>query len=230
MTKPENQIWAYLHNELPPEKKELFEQALENDPDLRVALEESRAMHKDLEYALPRFSTEEGTDDQLEEQLLAEWEAEHPEYAEVPALNPRRKILQFTLPLAAAAAAVILLSLSLQTGPVQWQRTAYGTPPQLRDQSNAQARYSRAQLKEIDQKFKQAVESASQHAEQWILQVSLQELTDGALAIEISGYPRHKPDSPKTWSEHYQSLEEFHDNIPVLAKQIAVGMAGYNEL
>ncbi len=233
MTTHSEQIWAYLHNELAPEEKDRFEQALHSDPHLREALDACRETHQELESILPLLDGEDAAaDDQLEERLLAEWEAEHPEYAETPIRRPRRKILYFSLPLAAAAAAVILLSLSLQTKPIHWQRTAYGTAPQLRGQPEMQPHYTRTELKQINRELQKAIEI---HIEQlpvlpdpWKLKIYLQELANGALSVEISGHPRADPVQSTQWNRGFQSLEIFRESIPLLGKQVADDLAGQN--
>jgi len=229
MTAPIDQIWAYLHDELAPEEKDRFEQALQSDPALRDALDACRETHGELATLLPLLDREDtAVDDQLEEKLLAEWEAEHPEYAEAPAQKPRRKILQFTLPLAAAAAAVILLNLSLPR-PIHWQRTTYGTGPQLRGQLGAPPHYTRAELKQITRELQKVIEShLTEPPDQWVLKISMQELANGALAIEISGRPRAKAGLSKHWNKNFQSLETFHSTIPAFGKQVADDLAGRN--
>ncbi|MCF7817099.1 MAG: hypothetical protein K9M54_04390 [Kiritimatiellales bacterium] len=223
MTSPADQIWAYLHNELAPEQKERFEQALQNDPGLRDALEECQATHTELASLLPLLDTAGESDDQLEERLLAEWETEHPEYAERSVQTPRRNILRFTLPLAAAAAAaLILLALPWNPGPVRWQRTAYGTAPQLRGQPAEQPHYTRAELKQTSRELQEAIESRLADAPgRWVLQISLQELAAGSLSVEISGHPRADANRSSHWSQSFQTLELFRANIPLLGKQVA---------
>jgi hypothetical protein len=227
MTEPSDQIWAYLHDELAPEEKVRFEQELQNNPELLDALDACRETHGEMEHTLPLLDEDEITDDQLEEQLIAEWEAEHPEYAEAPAQKQNRKILRFTLPLAAAAAAMVLLSLSLQTGPVHWQRTVYGTGPQLRGQLGAQPHYTRAELKQTTRDLQETIESRlTELPEPWKLKVHIQELAEGALAVEISGYPHADSNRLLLWTENFQNLKTFHSSIPVLGKQVADDLAG----
>ncbi len=152
MKDPADWTWTYLHNELTPKEKALFEQTLQNDPGLRRKLDECRAVHGQLKTLLPLFNNAESDDDQLEKNLLAQWEAEHPEYAEKPATDkPRSKILRFALPLAAAAAAAILFA--LPAAPIHWQRTVYGAAPQLRGQPAARAQRGDAAAAVLAQKF-----------------------------------------------------------------------------
>lgn len=233
MTTHSDQIWAYLHNELAPEEKNRFEQALHSDPRLREALDACRETHRELESVLPLLDGEDtAANEQLEERLLAEWEAEHPEYAETPVRRPHRKILYFSLPLAAAAAAIILLSLSLQTKPIHWQRTAYGTAPQLRGQSGMQPHYTRTELKQINRELQKAIETHLEQfpvlSEPWKLRIYLQELAHGALSVEISGHPRAEPNLSTHWNKSFQSLEIFRESIPMLGKQVADDLAGQN--
>ncbi len=220
MSTPSDQLWAYLHSELAPEENERLEQALQNDPALRKALEECRATHNELRNALPRLNEKEMTDEQLENELLAEWENEHPEFAEAPAQKPNRNILRFTLPLAAAAALVILFS--LHSDPIRWQRTAYGSAPQLRGEPAAQPYYTRAKLKQINRELQEAVETAGRPPEKWTLKIHLQELADGALEIEVAG---RSAETSRVWKERFQSLENFRQKVPEFGKQIADDLA-----
>ncbi|MBL7017194.1 MAG: hypothetical protein ISR84_06525 [Kiritimatiellales bacterium] len=223
MTAPADKIWATLHNELTPKDREQFEQARQEDPALNDALEECRATHQ----VLAELGREALSDEQLADKLMAEWAAEHPEYAESPA---RRRTLRFALPLAAAAALVLLLT--LPAGPIRWQRTLYGNTPQLRGEPAAQAGYARADLKQAARELQDAVEAFGDPAEKWTLQITLQELADGALDVEVSGSRRENsnawknsgakaPPSSNAWKKSFQSLENFRQNIPRFGKQIA---------
>lgn len=230
MTNPSDQIWAYIHKELAPAEKEHFEKSLQSDPLLREALEASLKTHEHLEYLLPLLDGEDVmTNDQLEERLLTEWEVEHPEYAEASAQKPRRKLLWFTLPLAAAAAAVISL-LALPQEPIHWQRTAYGTGPQLRGPSSAKAHYTRAELKQINRELQDAVgthlEQLIELQEPWNLKIHLQELANGSLAAEVAGHPRTDSDASRFWNIRFSSLESFRENIPLFGMQVAEDIAG----
>lgn len=144
-----DQVWAYLHNELTPEERTRFEQALAVDSSLRETLEECRTMHRELNMLGDR---------QLEEHLLAEWESEHPEFRE-PRSRSRLRIIRFMLPLAAAAALLVIFVLPRQEGPVRWQRTIYGAAPQLRGESSgAQPHYTHQELQHVSQTLKETVE------------------------------------------------------------------------
>jgi anti-sigma factor RsiW len=213
MTDPLHQIWDYLHNELSPEDKERFEQALQNDPSLQKALEEHHSTHQ----ALTELGNTPLSDEQLTDKLMAEWAAEHPEYAETPAPRTGRKILYISAPVAAAAAAVIFL-FSLSSGPIDWQRTLYGSAPQLRDGSSVQPFYSRSELKQVANELQDAVEADSNPSGKWLLGIVLQELADGALAVEVSG---RSDTASNVWKKTFQSLENFRENIPMFGKQIA---------
>lgn len=214
-----DQIWAYLHDELPADERERFEQALADDASLRDALEECRAMHEDLEQL---------SDLRLEDQLLAEWEAEHPQFQEERKPG-RAKIIRFTLPLAAAAAIILLLALPLSQGPVHWQRTLYGIAPQLRGYAETQARYSRADLKRINTELQSAIEehlaALPTPPADWKLQIQLQELAGGHLAVEVSGHPVDQPDVEKLWEDVFQSQTSETENISSLARRIATDIA-----
>ena len=234
MTAPEDQIWAYLQNELAPEDKERFEQTMKNDPSLREALEESQIVHGELKGILPLIGEEE-SDGLLEDKLLAAWEAGHPKFSEAPRRSHTR-ILRFTLPLAAAAAAIVLLSVSFNSNPIRWQRTAYGSAPQLRGEPAMQPHYSRANLKQINRELQDTVEAACRPSEKWTLRISLQELAEGALVVEVSGSQRgvsnawktegvKTPPSSKHWNKNFQTLENFRANIPRFGKQIADDIA-----
>lgn len=225
MKDPANWIWAYLHNELSAEETALFEQALKNNDALRQELDECRATHKSLETLLPEFDTATTSHQKLEETLLAEWEAEHPEYAEKPAADkPRAKILRFALPLAAAAAAVILFALPSPS--IRWQSTVYGDAPQLRGVIGAQPYYTRDDLKQISRDLQNAVEAAGKPPVHWTLQISLQELAEGALEVEVSGHPRGTSGPSRVWNKNFQTLETFRRNLPMFGKQIASDLAG----
>lgn len=223
MTAPADQLWAYLHNELAPEEKMIFEQAVQSNPVLHQKLNEYRATHEQLKNILPLLNDEKISDEHLEEALLTEWESEHPEYAERPARKPLGKILRFTLPLAAAAAAAILLA--LPSASIHWQKTIYGSAPQLRGQPIAKTHYTRAELKQASRELQNAVNEACRQPERWNLQISLQELADGALAVEVSGHLRGNSGVSKIWNKNFQGLEPFRQEIPRFGKQIADDLA-----
>lgn len=223
MTAPADQLWAYLHNELTPEEKKLFEQAVQNNPVLRQKLNEYKTTREQLKNVLPLLTDEENLDKHLEENLLAEWQSEHPEYAERPAQSPTRKILRFTLPLAAAAAAAILFA--LPSAPIHWQNTIYGSAPQLRGQPITKTHYTRAELKQASRELQDAVNDACSQPERWTLQISLQELADGALAVEVSGHLRGNSGVSKIWNRNFNALETFRREIPSFGKQIADNLA-----
>lgn len=225
MTDPAEWIWAYLHNELAPEDKTRFEEALQNDATLRAALDEYRATHTRLKDLMPHIDEVALDNQKLEESLLAEWESEHPEYAETSADQPRRKILRFALPLAAAAAAAILL-FALPSDPIRWQRTLYGSSPQLRGQSAAQPRYTQSDLNPAVDQLQKIISNTGQLTEQWNLQVSLQELADGALSVEVAGQPRRNRGFSRVWNENFQTLEDFRQKLPRFGKQIADDLTG----
>ena len=212
MTAPADNIWAYLHNELSPAEIERFEQALTEDPALREALDECRMTHEGL-TALGQKTL---SNEQLEEQLLADWVAEHPEYAEEPSQPTRRKILRLSLPLTAAAAVVILLA--LPSKPIRWQNTAYGKAPQLRGESAMSPHYTREDLKKAASELQNTINSTDNDPKKWTLQILLQELINGALTVEVSGQSQG---ASMTWAEHFQSLEEFRQKIPMFGKKIA---------
>ena len=231
MTSPSNQIWAYLHNELSSEEKMLFEQALQKDPGLRKTLEDFRITHHELTDLLPLPVEEENFDSALEGKLLAEWENEYPEFAEAPAEKPHRNILRFTLPLAAAAALVILFSLPWNSAPVHWQRTAYGSAPKLRGEPVTQPHYTRTELKQAVRELQQAVKISADQPERWKLQIRIQELAHGSLEVEVTGNPHRKNNGygdSVVWKERFQGLEDFHQKVPLFGKQIADDLAGQN--
>ncbi len=87
MNAPADKIWASLHNELTPDEKEQFEQVLKDDPLLCEMLKKRRASHEALTELGPDILSNE----QLEERILAEWSADHPEYAEKPPPPPPAK-------------------------------------------------------------------------------------------------------------------------------------------
>jgi len=221
-----NQIWAYIHNELPPDKKEHFEQVLQSDPLLREALQACRQTHRELESVLPMLD-EEVDDTQLEKQLLDEWEAAHPEHAETPTHKPHRKIIYLSAPLAAAAAATFLL-LALPQKPIHWQRTAYGTAPQLRGQSNAESHYTRTELKQINRELQIGIEThlkqRPESSKPLKLKIHIQELLNGALVVEISEHPEES----NVWNQSFQNLEIFRTEIPRFGKRIADELADRN--
>jgi len=224
MIDPINRIWAYLHNEMDAEEKEFFQQALRVDAELREEVERCRATHYELKNLLPNIGNEE-SNEALEARLLTKWETEHPEYVEAPRRKMPRRILLYPPLLAAAATLAILLSLPVQTGPVRWQRSAYGTAPQLRGETGIRAHYTRKDLKELDRTLRQSVETACQQLdeppEKCVLKISLQELAGGALFVEISGRPRAAPEFSKHWSKSFQGLEIFHAEVPVFGEQVA---------
>ena len=156
MTTPSNQIWAYLHNELPAEQKKQFEHALQNDPHLRDMFENIQLIHKQLEHLIPLLENSEMNDEELVTKLINDWEIESPEYAEPPKKALTSKLIYFALPLAAAAAAITIL-FSLPFGSIHWQRTIYGTAPQLRGGPTIQSSYTRSELKQISHDLQLAI-------------------------------------------------------------------------
>ncbi|MFA7256946.1 MAG: hypothetical protein WC047_05170 [Kiritimatiellales bacterium] len=221
MKDPADQLWAYLHHELAPADKERFERALQNDSALRQTLNECRDTHKQLKGLQPILNSSTAPNRRLEKKLLAEWEAEHPEYAETSHGKPPSKILRFTLPLAAVAAAAAIL-LALPAPSIHWQRTLYGSAPQLRGQPAVPPHYTRTELKQVSRELQDAINKAGQPAAHWSLKINLQELADGALAVEVSG---HTATVSKVWNQNFQGLEKFRQNIPRFGKQIADDLA-----
>ncbi|NLX24366.1 MAG: hypothetical protein GXY61_00170 [Lentisphaerae bacterium] len=142
-----DQIWAYLHNELPSNKRAPFEQAAEQDPSLKQEIDACKAVHHVLE---------DWGDHLLEKELLAEWESEHPEYQET--VGRRNRVIRLLIPVAAAAALVLGLTLPLHRGRINWERTVYGSAPQLRGESSTQPVYSRDDLKQTSRDLREAVE------------------------------------------------------------------------
>jgi hypothetical protein len=194
---------------------------LQNDSALRQTLNECRDTHKQLTSLLPILNSSASPNRRLEKNLLAEWEDEYPEYAETSHGKPQRKILRFTLPLAAVAAAAAIL-LALPSPSIHWQRTLYGSAPQLRGRPAVPPHYTRTDLKQVSRELQDVINKASQQAERWSLKISLQELADGALAVEISG---HTPTVSKVWNQNFQGLENFRQNIPKFGKQITDDLA-----
>ncbi|MEE9367421.1 MAG: hypothetical protein V3V05_01015 [Pontiella sp.] len=228
MTAPTDQIWAYLHEQLSARETTLFEQALETDAELRTALEACRETHGDLENILPLIFKNDATDQRInEEQLIAEWEADNPKFSETAFNKPRRKIIRLIVPLAAAAAAIIVLNLTMQTGPIDWQRTSYGTDPLLRGQLGRVPHYSRNELKQVCRELQGEIEiNRAESSGTWKLKISIQELANGALAVEVSGHPYADPNRSNQWNESFQNLDVFRDNLPLFGKQVADGLEG----
>jgi hypothetical protein len=229
MNNPREQIWAYLHNELTAEQRTRFEEALESDKVLRKAVEERQETNRVLENTLPHLDAEENNRPFVDH-LLEQWEAEHPEYQE-PAVYSRGKIIRMTFPLAAAAAAmVVLLASPLGKGPIQWQRTTYGTSLQIRGEAEIESRYDRSKLKQVNHTLQETIESErSKHPsspDRWMLSIQLQELVQGSLAIEVSGHPKSKPDHPSVWTATFLGEEDLRTNLPGFARQIAKDIAG----
>ncbi|QHI69068.1 anti-sigma factor family protein [Tichowtungia aerotolerans] len=219
MTSPSKQIWAYLHRELSDTEKSQFEQALQEDSDLRQAYEEQMSTHAALGELLTPSVEEILSEEELTEKLIAEWAAEHPEQLEDRTPKTRRKILPFALPLAAAAALVILFA--LPSGPIRWQSTVYGSAPRLRGDSAEQSRYTKAQFKQAVGELQKTVESSCDASKKWTLRIYLQELADGALGIEVTGHSHHNTGLSKVWEKSFQSLENFREEVPRFGKQIA---------
>ncbi len=224
-------IWAYLHDELSPESRNHFESALEDSPSLRKALEEQRATHEELKSILPLIEAETANDEQQEEQLIAEWEAEHPEFAEPPQQQKSQgRIMRFAIPLAVAAAAcVVLLALPGHQGPVYWQNTLYGTAPQLRGESAAHPRYNQTELEQVSRQLQNIIEDhiarLPDSAEPWKLKIHLQELAGGYLAVEVSGHPANRPKRSRTWDATFQGKDRFDAEASGFGKRIANDLA-----
>ncbi|MBN2685259.1 MAG: hypothetical protein JXR40_08260 [Pontiellaceae bacterium] len=209
-----DQIWAYLHNELPAEKRAQFEQAAEEDPSLKQEVDACKAVHQDLEA---------WGDQLLENELLAEWESEHPEYQEKRSRHG--PMIRLAVPLAAAAALVLLLALPLHRGPINWERTVYGSAPQLRGESSGQPVYRRDDLKNAGRTLRKAVEEhLSEHtefSEKWTLQIAFQEQKDGYLMVEVSGHSKRYPELKSVWEETIPGKERLSAELIVFAERIA---------
>jgi hypothetical protein len=224
MKNSEDQIWRYLHNELPPEDRQHFERTAAEDPDLQQELEECRIMHQNLEYL---------GDHQLQETLLAEWESEHPQYRETENKKEfRSRIIRLSIPLAAAAALVLLLANPLHQGPVDWERTVYGPAPQLRGPSEAQPIFSRADLKQVNRDLRRVVEKhlVDSARKNWKLQIQFQEFADGYLLIEVSGHPKGNPERDLQWDRTFQGKVHLQNKVAEFAKLIADDLLKYNTL
>lgn len=220
MNDSKDRVWAYLHSEMPQAEKLRFEQSLAYDSDLRKTLEECQTLHQELGLL---------GDDLAEERLLDEWESEHPEFREKPKY-PHNRILRFSLTLAAAAAAIVLLlALPLNQGPVRWQHTSYGSPPQLRGEAGEEPRYSRTELKKVNRDLQENIESGIAElpapTKPWKLRIHLQELANGYLAVEIFGHPRDNPEEQRHWNETFQGRADFDAKVPGFAQGVVDDMA-----
>lgn len=227
MKNVDSKIWAYLHNELSAEERQQFEQALTDCPELQQALEERKATHAELNEILPLLHAE---DEQLEQELLAEWEAEHPEYQKPP---KRKRTIKFPLlALAAAAAALMLVMHPWAQGPIDWQRTALGSAPQLRGATGSQGYYSAAELKQAARDLQVAAETRllelSEKPAKWTLKISMQELANGLVAIEVSGHPQRQPNRAEIWGRTFDSLESLREHTNTFAGQIAEDIVSRN--
>lgn len=219
MNSSPDQTWAFVHNELPAQEKERFNKELQENPELQSAFEEYKATHTLLKETLASSSEKFLSEEELTEKLIAEWASEHPDQMDAPRQKPRRKVLYFSAPLAAAAALVIFLS--LPSGPIRWQNTAFGNAPQLRGETGKGSFYTRPQLNQAVTELQTTVEASCDPSTEWTLRVYLQELTNGALAIEISGHSNTPAKTSKVWEKTFQSLEDFQKKVPTLGKQIA---------
>lgn len=221
MKNSDQQIWAYIHNELSPANRLQFEQELHVNPELKNALEE----RQETDLLLKKSISFSANHQAVANELLAEWETEYPEFNKrVPTTH--NKIIAFSLPLATAAAVLFLLMLQpWNTGMINWQKTAYGSAPQLRDQSTSATFYSRSTLKNISSQLQSSIESdlspkMDDHSH-WKLKIHLQELANGALLIEVSGYPKNNRDHSTIWNMSSSSLEQFESELPEFSKRIA---------
>lgn len=231
MKKPSDHIWAYLHNELNDEEKNSFLQALSEDPKLNDTFRHCSKTHRELQEILPELESEEPLES-IEKKLLAEWEADHPEHAGSPCPNGRR-ILTFGAPLAVAAALVILLSLPAANTPIRWQRSAYGTAPQLRGQAAGTPYYSRDELEQVDRILRTSIETAYEELtdspESWKLQIHLQEVAGGALLAEVSGQSRSESETVRIWSENFPGENFVRQKAELFAERIAADLAEQTE-
>jgi hypothetical protein len=196
---------------------------MKDDGLLRDAVAQRMSTHQTLEELMSEIEQGRSVED-LEDALISSWESEHPEHIEIPReKSTAGKILLFTGPLAAAAALIILLGLPLQTGPIRW-KSDYGTAPHLRGNTATQTAYSQSELEWVDELLRLAVERnfspASKNA-RWSLEINLQELTNGALAAEISGHSKDRPEQILRWNRDFQPSENLRSEIPRFGKQIA---------
>lgn len=225
MIQPATKIWAYLHDELTPDERQQFLMAVNSDSELRRELANCAATHASLKEFLP------GVDapcDERAEDLLKQWEAQHPEFDEDTKTRPTLRHLRLILPLTAAAAAA-LLAWANPIAPIRWQTPNVGNAPQVRGTASQTAHYTQTQLKQAALELQTAVEQTIQSENRWSLQVSLQELHDGAVAVEISGKPRNgwnplsrsNEDQAMRWQDTFNEVHQFQQAIPELAARIA---------
>ena len=204
----EKQIWRYLDGELTQEERTRFEQELQEDSALQRALEE-------------RNMTDRVLKNTAIDELVKEFEAEHPDFRETA---PPSKIIRLMLPLAAAAAAVILLTAQpWQRGPVDWLHTSLGSAPQVRGETGATPAYTRSDLRQLNATLRKAIESHLENYDRppktWTMKIEMQELALGAIAIEVSS-----PPSSKVWKATFQTPEQCRQNLPRFGKQIAMDL------
>lgn len=233
MKKPSDRIWFWLHNEMNADEKEHFRLTLETDADLRADLNLCEKTHQFLKDNLPRLTgTELDVDPsgELVQTLIAEWDQEHPEKTATTPRTSHGRILWFAAPVAAAAALIALLTMSLHPGPIHWQRTAYGTAPQLRGETASAGFYSRSDLKHFDNTLRKTIESArstpSGVAEKWTLQIHLQEMAGGTLVVELSGHPHKPPATSKCWNKSFQHSAVLHAELQAFGTHIAKEISG----
>ena len=215
MSDYKDHVWRYLHNELPTEDRKKFEQALANNNDLQITLNECKTLHQDLELLSNKM---------LEEKLLAEWESEHPEYQKnSPPI--KRGIIPVILSIAATAAIVLFIALPLHHGSINWQSTTYGSL-QERGESEVNSAYSQASLKSINNELQRKIEeNLSKKSEHWKLKINIQELANGYFVVEISGNPRNTPNQSKTWQETFNGMGHFSSTSDFFAKRVASDIA-----
>jgi hypothetical protein len=216
----ENQVWAYLHNELPSEKREAFESELTTNPELKKKLEAQRST--DLIFKAAYSHADEHD---LASELQKEWEAEHPEYQDRP--KSGKKIIPFSRPLATAAAvaAVLMLLQPWDRGLINWESTSYGSPPQLRGEAASQPHYSKKELKQIASMLQERIDATLTAPNipltKWTLSIHLQDMAKGSLIIEVSGFPEKHTEQERIWNASYDNKEQAMNEIESFSRQIA---------
>jgi len=221
------QLWAYLHGELATDQREALEQELSENLALQHEFECIQKMHETLKRGLP-FVEESETDEELVDRLLAEWEAD-----QAKEQSGSRRLLRvlFQPRVALAAAASLLLALGLSrysSSPIRWASVRYGEAPSLRSEESILRHYSEKELRQIGSTLKTDIETAyaadSEKRPAWKLELSMQELVEGALAVTLTGRCKTVSSAKKVWTFVWNGSEELTEQMAQSVSVVAGDM------
>lgn len=223
----DEQLWAYVHGELPAGEQDALEKAVKENEALSERLDGIQAMNRQLRDKLPLAGP---SLDALEEHILENWEKDHPAAYQKPQVEkpskggsllgwPGSKKAWFP-PLALAACILIVVGLNLHDqGPIQWeietQTLAY------RGNEAPQPVYSQESLSQAGTQLQKAIDAAYKEEgfrpePGWNLKVLVAELPEKAVMVTLSG-TTETGDGVMAIEKTYPSLEALSQETGPLA-------------